>query len=389
VRRWHKGASEADFHRISTAAEVYQPEAMPTVADPTLHTVTVCDLAGGNMACKATSAIGPPGHVFYVSPESVYVWMSGWGNWWGTRSQSMLYRLPLDGSAPSALKVNGSPIDQFSFLESEDGHLNVLVRPDGSGDGMWRAEGPSGPMALMRVPLASFSDGSTSVPSYRYRKLPAANGYGVQNRFIGDYLLYGAEDAGDGSSRSMLRVVRWANGDNRSVPLPHHVERIEQLGSDALVVGSKGNDLHLTSVRLDDSPVVASDFVQPNAGQGETRSHGFFYKPDSRDSGVLGLPLAGYGSARYRDPGASIVFLRNDSLRLQNLGELVAQTEALNDNCRASCMDWYGNAQPLFLRGRVLALLGYELVEGKVSGGHIYESARVNFSHGAVTTSRR
>jgi hypothetical protein len=29
--------------------------------------------------------------------------------------------------------------------------------------------------------------------------------------------------------------------------------------------------------------------------------------------------------------------------------------------CRASCVDWYGNARPLCLPGRVFALLGYEL----------------------------
>jgi hypothetical protein len=34
-----------------------------------------------------------------------------------------------------------------------------------------------------------------------------------------------------------------------------------------------------------------------------------------------------------------------------------------DDECRASCVDWYGNARPLFLRGHVFALLGYELVE--------------------------
>jgi len=31
---------------------------------------------------------------------------------------SSVFRIPLDGSAPSALKVAGSPIDQFAFLEA-------------------------------------------------------------------------------------------------------------------------------------------------------------------------------------------------------------------------------------------------------------------------------
>ncbi len=51
-----------------------------------------------------------------------------------------------------------------------------------------------------------------------------------------------------------------------------------------------------------------------------------------------------------------------------------------NDGCRASCVDWYGNSRPLFIRSRVLALMGYELVEGRVDGDGIVETRRVNFS---------
>ena len=48
------------------------------------------------------------------------------------RRGSAVFRIPLDASAPSALKAAGSPIDQFSFLESDDGHLNVLLRGSGA-----------------------------------------------------------------------------------------------------------------------------------------------------------------------------------------------------------------------------------------------------------------
>jgi hypothetical protein len=71
---------------------------------------------------------------------------------------------------------------------------------------------------------------------------------------------------------------------------------------------------------------------------------------------------------RYRhlfDNSAAVVFLRNDTLHFQEVGEFTAQPERATDvRCRTSCMDWYGNARPLFVRGRVIALLGYELVEG-------------------------
>ena len=43
-------------------------------------------------------------------------------------------------------------------------------------------------------------------------------------------------------------------------------------------------------------------------------------------------------------------------------------------------MDWYGNARPLFLQGRVFALLGYELVEGALKEGQIREVRRVSYA---------
>ena len=409
VRKWHKGAKASEFKQIVSAPQIYRPE-RPIMADyeTALHTVTVCDLARGEFDCKATSVIGPAGRVFYVSAESVYVWVSDWtqqNDKW--RAQSMVYRMPLDGSAPSALNVSGSPVDQFSFLESDDGFLNVLVRSDSSGDGMWGAEVAEGDVALMRVPLTHFSDGSDTVQPFRYRKLPKPDGYTFQNRFVGDYLLYGT---GSGWGRpekirkSNFYAVPWGmpGGALSSFSLPHGVDRIEQLGNDAVVVGTSGADLHFTAVRLHPtaqgtrggdpglgrSPEIADDYVRKNASQGELRSQGFFYKPDGPNSGLLGLPISRAGRAGYKhliEGSAAILFLKNDSLHFQEMGELGAGPKvALNDGCRASCVDWYGNARPLFLRGRYIALLGYELVEGTMDDGQIHEMRRVSYAPGSV-----
>jgi hypothetical protein len=43
----------------------------------------------------------------------------------------------------------------------------------------------------------------------------------------------------------------------------------------------------------------------------------------------------------------------------------------MDADCKASCLDWYGNARPLFIGNRVFASLGYELVQGSIEGGHI------------------
>lgn len=391
VRKWHKGATEKEFERIIPATRIYRAE-RPTESSNglALHTVTVCDLASREFSCKATGTLGAPGRVFYVSPSSVYVWTTDWqygyrnGN--KPKSSSMLYKMPLDGTAPNAVGVSGSPVDQFSFLESDDKHLNVLVRSDGYGEQMWGSEFAAGDVALFRMPVDSFSDGSMDAPRYRYQELPKPEGYTFQNRFVGDYLLYGT---GSGWGRpeqkdaANLYAVSWANGEVNNLRLKHGVDRIEQMGKDAVVVGTNGSDLYFSPIRLAETPEVRTSFARKNASQGELRSHGFFYKANGRDSGLLGLPIAREGRAGYRhlvEGSAAILFLRNESLSFDEIGEMEARNTSTADGCRASCVDWYGNARPLFVRNRVFALLGYEIVEGSVDDGRIRETRRINYS---------
>jgi hypothetical protein len=324
------------------------------------------------------------------------VWVSDWN--YGeskARASSMLYRMPLDGSGPSALGVSGSPVDQFSFLASEDSHLNVLVRSESVGDGMWDAEVAAGDVALMRVPLHSFSDGSEDAPKSSYRELPKPEGDTFQNRFIGDYLLYGTGSGWgppEKANESSLYTVRWAGGQTAELKLMHGVDRIEAMGTGAVVIGTDGENLHFTGVRLGERPGIADRYTRKGASQGELRSHGFFYKADGPDTGLLGLPISTPGRPGYEhlfQESASILFLRNDSLRLTEMGDLAAKPErAADDDCRASCVDWYGNARPLFVRGRVFALLGYELVEGNLSDNRIRETRRVSFAPGQIKMSR-
>lgn len=397
VRKWHKGATPGEFHRIAPASRVYRPQTdFNADYGMALHTVTTCDLANGGFDCQATSVIGPAGRVFYVSPGAVYVWASSWSHYGQEqRPQSLLFRMPLDGSGPSALTVSGSPVDQFSFLESEDQHLNVLVRSESKGDGMWAAEVAAGDVALLRLPILNFSDGSEMALTSNYRRLPKPEGYTFQNRFVGDYLIYGTGSGWgypETKETSNLFLVRWARGDSHQLKLPHGVDRIEQMGSDAVVVGTDGKDLHFTSLRLSNWPEIVSRYTRKGASQGELRSHGFFYKAEGNDAGTLGLPISVPGRPGYRhlfEESAAILFLRNDSLQFREVGELGAQPErAINDQCRASCVDWYGNARPLFLRGRVFALLGYELVEGRIDDGRMHELRRVSYAPGRQEVTR-
>jgi hypothetical protein len=383
MRRWHRGATSADFERILPATRIHRTGAELDLEDGVaLHTVSICDLAKAPMPCESTAVLGPPGHVFYVSGDAVYVWATPWQRGDSKPDASSVFRIPLDGSAPGALRASGSPIDQMSFLQRE-GFLNVLVGSEADGEGMWAADGAAGDLALLRVPLSAFGDGSRAARPADYRALPGAgrDNHALHNRFIGDWLVYGAgEGWGDAPATRPAHAVRYAGGAPRRLLLGHGVERIDALGRDAVLVGNRGDDLHFTSVRLGDTAHPASVFVQRNAAQGDERTHGFFYKPDAgmRDLGTIGLPIV------RGDDSAAVLYLRNQALHLSRLGALeAAGGEHRDDGCVASCVDWYGNARPIFLGGRVFALLGYELVEGAVDARGLRERRRVDFTPSA------
>lgn len=387
VRRWHKGASEKEFVPISRATETYVPSGYtPDPNDTALHTVTTCTI-GDALTCRAATIIGPSGHVFYVSAKNVYVWASLWypEEEAKSRNRSFLFKMPLAGTPPSAVRVSGSPVDQLSFHEEAAEELNVLVRSEGKGDGMWRSEVAEGEVALLSLSPSSFNDGSAAARRRDYEKLEDPGGYSFQNRFIGDYVLYGASDFDDEKpATQVLYAYDRRSGTLAKLPLQHDVQRIDLLGPDAIVVGNAGSDLKFSSVRLGNSPEPVHSYTVEHAEQGETRTQGFFYKPVDPDNGILGLPVLRRSSRetdRLAGDTASVFFLKTAELRFEEFGELTATDVSRdNDDCKASCVDWYGNARPIFARGRVFALLGYELVEGTERNGRLSELRRLNFT---------
>jgi hypothetical protein len=395
-RRWNAQTPD-NWQRILPATRIYRSddELDPLTGGAALHTVTSCDLArvAQPMRCESSAVLAPPGRVFYVAAGNVYVWTTEWARRGGTTPmpRSAVFRLPLDGSAPSMLKTTGAPTDQLSFLEDDSGHLNVLLRAGARGEAMWDAERGQGDLALLRVPLSRFGDASDSAPRSAYRPLPALPGHALQNRFVGDWLLYGTPAGGAGGNAVALRFAAGAGQQTQTLSLVHGVERIEALGRDAVLVGNAASDLHFTTVALSGRDArVAGSHVQADAAQGEARTHGFFYRAESAERGVIGLPVLSSARARHgvlhpRD-SAAVLYLRHRAGHLQPVGELRA-SPALHrdDQCRASCVDWYGNARPIFLGDRVFALLGYELVEGRLAwrgwpGERIEELRRVSFA---------
>ena len=403
VRKWSADASTRPFRRIADARRVFITPRMRDEEHPDLsamHSVISCDLTAHELDCDATAVLGPSSRNFYVSGNAVYLFVSGGRESRdGRASPATIYRLPFDKSdRPTAIGARGAPIDQFSFREDErSGRLDVMLQPTGRGDAMFGPErSDSRGFALLQVPLNAFGDGSEEADRRHYRMLPRLAGtpYDLHNRFVGDTLLYGA-GAGYGRARAEHAVVTVPvnGGEATTLALPHSVDRIEVLGSDALVVGGMERDLGFTAIDLGRrAPRIGERYVQRAAAEGESRSHAFFYSPDADsrdgDTGTVGLPIARPVESRYRrffGSAASMLFLRRADRSFSPAGELEARPEGtMDDACQASCTDWYGNARPIFLGGRVFALLGYELVEGRMRGGRIGELRRVNFAPNAT-----
>lgn len=420
MREWQQN-SASDFKPIAPATQIYRvDDDLNPASGIALHTVQVCDLAAHPMRCTASGILGPAGREFYVSQQAVYIWTVPYQQTWRNGNtgnnapvNSAVFRLPLDtATAPTALKTLGDPIDQFSFLENE-GYLNVLLRAEGPSASMWSSEIGSDNLALLRVPLNDFSDGTTSAShQHYYPLLQPAGGYSIQNRYIGDYLVYGSGTTWGrhtADQQQAAYLMNWKHPQIKpaTLPIEHSVDRIEALGAYPLIIGSQGGDLHFSTiapqtllpttntgwqgVRRDEIRVLPNiqairvgEFKLPGAAQGETRSHGFFYKPSDTHNGVLGLPFRSNGSHGWhqlKNVSNGIVFVENNDLKLAELGILASSPSPNgNDYCRASCTDWYGNSRPLFVKGRIFALMGYELVEGKIVRGQMVETQRLDFS---------
>jgi hypothetical protein len=251
---------------------------------------------------------------------------------------------------------------------------------------MWTPEVPAGSLGLVHVPLSAFGPNVRALSRAAYRTLPAPARGSIQNRFIGDYVLYGSgtswgrrRPGSEQQDRVFLHQYR--EGRTFALDISGGVDRVEAMASDAVVVGTDGANLHFRAFELGSAPRAAGHYIRQGASQGETRSHGFFYRPTGERQGVLGLPTRAAsqpGVAQLVHGSAEVLYLAVDQLRFSELGALASTDERQEDRCQVSCVDWYGNARPLFYRGRVFALLGYELVEGRIAQDAITEVGRTS-----------
>jgi hypothetical protein len=431
IREWRREGPDGERqhlrgHPLFRAEDIWMP--VQRVLEPVIHTVTVCDISGVTdvdvPACTATAIVGTDDHEFLVTKDAFWLWLSPS---WSERDfntmdvpdeavaacearqshapvkelvPSALVKLPIDGTRPSVLSVRGEPQNQFS-MDMDAGTFRAVVD--------WNAALCPDPydkpamLTFFDTPLSALTDTLGDTPGGRYVPLPTPGKTNYEARFTESHLVYGAregwgswapdeEDEPREDGRAIVVPL-----DNPSWPVtltvPHDVIRAERAGPYMALTGyrdAEGLSVSLIDLRKEE-PAVSGTWVMQNRYESENRSHAFNSKIDADGSGLIGLPTVSLSEESERwwwwSQSSDLSYLRTDANgKLSSAGDLIAARRDPNAEsptgyeCEVSCVDWYGNARPIFTGGRVLALVNSELIEGKLEDGKIKEIGRIDLT---------
>ncbi|HTU11156.1 MAG TPA: beta-propeller domain-containing protein [Allosphingosinicella sp.] len=441
IRRWRPGGAvpepdsdveAARLHRarpagrpLFAATDIYRP--LVATLEPTVHSFTLCplgpDSAGEALRCRTTAIVGGAWHRYYVSPAEAFL-VTGPGaddladeatqagdpacgrerpalaDVWPTQ----IYRIPFGGGRPGVVAVRGAPFDQFS-MQARGGHFRLLVNWGSVRCGSEYVErAPPTHFTFLDVPLASFSEVAREMRPEAYTALPSlgAEAGMVADRFTERYVVYGSLGErrlrdGERSGRTLIGVVPVDRPEAAQVlSVPHNVIRAEQAGENVVLTGYRSNTagLDLSLIDLRAAPRVAATHSFERRFESEGRSHAFNALVDRDGAGLLALPtvpLAADGERRsYWSRPSDMDFLRlSPTGALAEAGRLetgMPERADPNDHtvpgysCEVSCTDWYGNSRPIFTDGRIFALLGTELIEGRLRNGRLGEVQRLDIA---------
>jgi hypothetical protein len=415
VRRWSEtlasDSGEALERPLFDARDIYKP-LQPTLA-PAIHTISVCDLSAeamkANLQCRTTAFVGPEDRTFYVSPDDVYVWLGTSDDPWqdqckagkvlnfGDGLPAAVYKVPLSGAKPKAMHVRGVPRDQFA-MDTSSGEFRALVfwgRSECDRDD-WDADGALN-VRYFSAPMSMFRDDIRTASAWRYATTPAPDGRDYENRFTDDYVVYGgreswstrAPDTGEPAKKaSIVAVPVGSPGDASVIMAPHSINRLERVGRDIVATGYRdAAGLSVSILDLDAAPRMADTLVLTDRYESEGRSHAFNARLGADDDGLMGIPTVKRAeeSGRYWwwSEVSDVSFMAFDKGgNIEEAGTLTGtrDSEDASYKCQVSCVDWYGNARPIFIGSRIFALTGTEIVEGRLAEGKVVEVRRVNLT---------
>ena len=404
IRRWTAETGYTEWQPLFVATDVYVP--IQRTLDPVVHTISVCPLqTGSDWLCRSTGVIGPWQREFYVSPQHAYVWVStseydayDWDLDECDEDVMMrdfpalpaaLYRIPLSGGPAEAVLTSGTPTDQFALDAREHEFLALLRWVPG---GCYLYDDVYA-LRYVRIPATAFGTRPGRLADAAYVSVPLPRGDGIENRFTERYLVYAGNRSrwgnygighGDYETTDLIALPVDDPGSLSLLPLLHSGERVEVFGDGIVVDGYQSTQgLWVSTIDLRSRPAVADTQYFDRVLESEGRSHAFNALVEPDGSGMFGLPTVFETESDSWDSPSNLHFFTVDErLALRVAGYLAASAdaEAQSYECEVSCVDWYGNARPIFMDGRIFALTGTELIEGYLVEGQILERQRVNMT---------
>lgn len=416
LSRWRLGSRRPAPQPLIDARAIYRPVAY--APDPDLHIVAICRLGRPAPArapgCATTGFIadrelddsGLDDSLLHATATDAYIWVNADGHFAGSGSRceqpnivptaaevdpALVYRIALADGGLSVAAAHGQPVNEMSLAVIGGNFYALAVWEPES---CWLISSEPAPLALTTITPARFGSRLTDALAIAYTALPGVGARTLENRFTDSMLVYGGRpdwryDPPQPPLAEPLPVVvvpvaRPAAA--RILMVPHDVVRIERAGSGVLLTGYSGREgLRLSLLDLDGPPRIASTTVLA----GRFESEGLDDAVNSRigpDGGLIGVPTALEDRRpdlpQWQAGDSDVSFLSVDAVgRLAPAGELLRRDTGGNrDACARSCLDLFRNAQPVFLDGRVFALIGSALVEGQYAEGRVRERRRLDIA---------
>ncbi len=444
-RRWNDPEEDRQpppaGSRLLDANAVYRP--VRTEAEPSIHTISICPLtaqmaSAAALPCRSTAFVGPQAAQWYATADETVLWAVNWDLHWDEDCTSarppldqvlaaVLFRIPHDRAAPGVAGARGTLFDQFS-MQVNDGRLRALV------DRTLTCENnaDSAEPLYLETPLAAFGPTLREIGFGSYADVPNPGTRWIANRFTERHLVYGGlsqyrrglpdidwNDYDDPEIREWRRrslarppafvVPAGRPGDVATLDIGHTVIRAERYGeSDVLLTGYRDRrGLSVSLLDLDGRPRIGSTLELEGRFESEARSHAFNALVEPEGTGLIGLPTSPGRADGRRSPAHSrasdVSFMSvGRHHMLGDYGQLTSRLvyaepvwnpdtdEETNQDglegyeCEVSCIDWYGNSRPIFTDGRIFALTGGELIEGRRGRDRIIETRRIDFLRAPV-----
>ena len=193
-----------------------------------------------------------------------------------------------------------------------------------------------------------------------------------KQRFFRGTQYIAAMNLGYELANTALKVVDIQAGTVQELEVPGYLTRLELMGSIGTFMALNSEDgLQVaTAINLEAEAEVVLGETFNNQSESESRSHGFYFKSDET-GGRLGLPVINGQHFDWTNQSSAIAFFRvNQAGEITKWGEAISGDQS-ELSCSSSCVDWYGNTRPLFLKNRVYALMGGEVTEYLVNDGEV------------------